>query len=488
MIELACRVWGLNTKEALIRLSRAGVSIGEVCFNENELSRYIEEHLEYRKRIWEMWEQSKRFLDSGNSAVVKGLQQQHRLRLRASRERWRKGPGRLFGALSKDQVEAAFAPNSLNEHGKNQSAQRAFKGKNWEEVLVFPFFDLPRRIRAFMFLGRTGDPAQDQIFKVTNLANPAAKVANEAGLGCLPAVGMAGNPKTIVATDDWLLALRLHVRTFNTSVTAMPLVVWHDDGQHYTRNAWDMLHNRQIVFWAWELTAKVLRQAVHTDGYISTAGPDLATPQHIDHWLKAHRGHDVTSAIVRQAKPWRKFLAQWVRKVRESQVDSLFLELERMGEDVSAIARQCGRNISYTDLPVVRRTVEVDGKSVIEKGDKWYAEKANRTLSLILDASLRFTHAIRDRDSGQLFYKGFLLYEGEKFHFLQPSKTFDGNIAGWIRDFLAYHGAGLVKYAPRWNKQFYEIAIKLREPEFVDDDVRTWVRRMRHDGELVDPI
>jgi hypothetical protein len=488
MIELASKVWGLNTKETLIKMSRCGVSVGAVCFDENELTRYIEDHLEYRQRIWKMWEQSQRFMESGNSETVRGIQKQYRLSLRASRDRWRRGPGQLFGALPRDQVEAAFCPNSINAYGQNQSACRTFKGKSWDEVLVFPYFDLPQRIRAFMFIGRSGDPTKDQVYKVTNLANPASRTANEAGLGCFPAVELAGNPGTVVAINDWLLALRLHVRAFNTSVTAMPLVVWHDDGRHYTRNSWDMLHNRKIVFWAWELTPQVLRQAVHADGFISTAGPDSATPHYVDHYLKQHRGHDLTKAVVRQAKPWRKFLAQWVRKVRESQVDGLFLGLEELGEDVSAIARQCGRNILYTDLPVVRRTVEVDGRSVIEKGDKWYVEKPNRTLSMILDASLRITHAIRDRDSGELFYKGFLLYEEEKFHFLQPAKTFDGNIAGWIRDFLAYHGAGLVKYAPRWNKQFYEIAVKLREPEFLDDDIRTWVKQMREDGELIDPI
>lgn len=488
MIELACKVWGLNTKEALIRLSRAGVSIGEICFDDNELTRYIEDHLEYRKRIWSMWEQSQRYLESTHSNTVRSLQQQYRLRLRASRERWRQGPGQLFGALPKNQIEAAFSPNSLNANGCNQSSERAFKGKNWDEVLIFPFFDLPRRIRAFMFLGRSGDPIKDQVYKATNLAHPASRTSSEAGLGCLPAVELAGSPGTVVAVNDWLLALRLHVRTFNTSITAMPLVVWHDDGQHYTRNAWDILHNRRIVFWTWELTAQVLRQAVHTDGLISTAGPDVATPSDVDRYLKVHRGHDLTKAVIRQAKPWRKFLARWVRKVREPQVDGLFLELEALGEDVSAIARQCGRNIAYTDLPVIRRTVEVDGRSVIEKGDKWYAEKPNRTLSLILDASLRVTHAIRDHDSGQLFYRGFVLYQDTKYHFLQLASAFDENIASWIRDFLAYHGAGLVQYSPTWSKRLYEIAAKLHEPQFLDDDVSKWAQKMREAGELIDPI
>ena len=47
----------------------------------------------------------------------------------------------------------------------NAGRGRVFKGKDWNDVLVIPFYTAPGRIHAFMFIGRDAQAPDDFVLK-----------------------------------------------------------------------------------------------------------------------------------------------------------------------------------------------------------------------------------------------------------------------------------------------------------------------------------
>jgi hypothetical protein len=487
MIELAQKVWGIGAAEALFRLASEGIA-PERVLEGDAIEVYVKEHQDYRRRVMDMWRRAQKRMAVVKLGAVRGLQTMNRLRLRCGKDRWANGPGQLVGSLPVRDISKVLQPMSTDK-GRSQSGQRIFRGRKWDEALMFPYYDLPGRIRGFMFLGRYGNATADQVFKmiqVPGMQTPAKPL--DAGLGGFRALELAGHPAAVIATDNWLLALQAQMRTFKVAMQPMAMVVWHDDGRHETNNAWHALGDRNIIFWSLaSLDARIVRQAMRVDGYIAIAGPEYQTEENLQQFLRNHPGFDLQVRIRSQAKPWREALQEWMKKSRECVVDQLLLELERAGENVADVLKQCGRSGKVAGLPVVTRTVEIGRNVVTERSGEWFQE-TRKGLKPILNAAIRITHVVRDKHSHQLFYRGYVLYAGQRVHFLDPAEDFDANPGIWVRNLIATHGLGLIKYASSWTKRLYEVATTFSEPQLVTKELSEVARIMRQRKELVDPL
>jgi len=478
MIELASASWGCEPGTALARLSEAGVQLPPECGDPAEVSAYVDRYPAYRRRMADLWAAAKANLPQSRSSDVGKIRTRHNLKLDVSLQRWRAGPGHLVGSIGWRDVEVAFNPSSATS-SSGMSSYRVFKGKHWGEVLTVPFYDLPDRIRAFMFLGREGRPHLDQVFRRLTLGQGRADWS-EAGLAGIESVALAGDPASVIATDDYLLNLQVQFRNFRSSMRSIPMVVWRDDGECRTRTAWSILGGKRVVFWAREIDHRVVMQAVETDGRISTAGPATPTREAMLHYLRLRPGNDLERVVLKHAKPWAEALRAWMAEAPEGKVQDLTLRLEQAGADVSYIFRQLGGDYHTTRVSPMRG-VQLNDQQVVEQHDRWYLEGSRRHgkgRRQVSNATLRLTHAIKDRETGTMHYRGVIRYKGTEIPFIEKLDTVRRKTAEWMAAKMLDAEAGVLAVgAMRTN--LHQIAVLFHEPVFVVDDLYKWVERLK---------
>src|SRR3954447_7107150 len=243
LIELAAAVWGMGLPAALAQLARLGAPLPAEALDPQRVADYVRDYPGYRRRLTALWEGARDWLPRAWSPALARLRLGLGLIDGLGPDRWRQGPGRLLGALPREEVEACFCPLSTGQGGAhpqryrlNPSRGRVFRGPGWSDVLVIPYYDLPRRIAALTFIGRDGTAA-DRVFRPQRVlarsgsnqhqSQPPYQVeAGLAGLETLePALPCWGG--VAFAVGDLTLALRLQLGNFVSSTRPLPLLCWH---------------------------------------------------------------------------------------------------------------------------------------------------------------------------------------------------------------------------------------------------------------------
>lgn len=427
MIELVAAVWKVSPGVAVRRLHQMGIPIPEDRVDAAVINRYVVDHPQYRNRILSFWLKAREYLPKTGSPVLTALRDKFRLNSVMSNARWLEGPGNLVGAYPHLAIEKVFAPNSVVD-GRCVSDARIFKGRKWSDVLVVPHHDLPGRICGFLFVGRQGS-RDDKAFRVPHIRNYGGHGPSyaEGGLACFWAVqnshGMLSNH--IVACGDPFLAMRLHVRHFATARTALPLIAYHDGTNARTQTAWKALEHKTPVLWGWRVTPSLVYQAIQADGKMAVTELDDTGQGRIDHFVRNAEPRTILNRVVKAAKPWKEYLADWSERVQDGTVEELMLGLETYGVDPATMAA-VGPRFSQTPLMRQRpRSVRLGKWTITEKDGKWYSQSRKRgeapevILNVILridGSSLRRTAGEDDRD-GVPQLKGRLIHQGTEIPF-----------------------------------------------------------------------
>jgi hypothetical protein len=148
----------------------------------------------------------------------------------SSAEDWKSRTGRFIGSANRKETDAVLEPtrtanwDAVKTKRSGSCPSRNFTGKKWDDLLVIPYWDLPGRICAFLFIGRDGKMHQDVKYK--SLIHG----SDEAGLAMLPALmdgrhSHFGHTKFIMCDLD--VAIRFHARarpgTFATAAVSSDL-------------------------------------------------------------------------------------------------------------------------------------------------------------------------------------------------------------------------------------------------------------------------
>src|SRR4051794_30469352 len=341
----------------LTQLARLGAPLPAEALDPERVADYVRDYPGSRRRLAALWEGARDWLPVARSPALARLRLGLGLIDDLGPERWRQGPGRLLGALPREEVEACFGPLSTGQGGAhphryrlNPSRGRVFRGPGWSDVLVIPYYDLPGRVCAFTFIGRDGGPA-DRVFRPRRVlarsgSNQPARqppYLAEAGLAGLETVE-AALPcfgRVAFAVGEVTLALHLQLGNAASSTRPLPLVCWHDGDGALTRSAWRVLAGREVVLWAWRLGPEVLHQAVQADGLLALAGPDDLSDRSIDHYLRLAEPHDRLRQL-RRALPWREAVRRWAQGQPDGAITELLLGLGGYRLDTRRLARECG--------------------------------------------------------------------------------------------------------------------------------------------------
>lgn len=467
MLQLACAAWGTGPAAALARLSEAGVPVPRAALDDPEAAcgGYAE-----RRRVSEFWDRARAAYPNDHGLDVQRIRRRHHLRLDVGGDRWEAGPGALVGSATRDQVEALFDP------AQNRGS-RVLAGRKWRGVVLAPYYDLPGRVRAFSFLGRDGHPVSDHVFR---LAGPGGAGRDEAGLAGWPAASPDCDRRYVIAVDDWLLALRIQFRHFRTAMRPLPLAVWRDDGRVRTRRAWEMLCGRRVVFWSPTLDRRVLMQAVEADGMIVGVGPSSAS--RVAHYLRRRPGTDLYRSLVAKARPWPEAMRRWMLVSPDGVVDDLLRGLELAGADVSHMLRQCGPSAAARTVIRAHRSISLGGARVTEYDDTWQSERGHRRTQLA-NFVVRVTHAVKDRDSGELYYYGVVRHGGREARFLERAGVVREDTLAWAGSVMVGEGMGVATCAASHARSLHDVALQFHTPEFVTDDLWRWTQKLNEKKE-----
>lgn len=420
------------------------------------------------------WDKARAYYPTSRATALHVARRRHAFELDASPERWAVGPGLLVGAADAKEAQDVFYPNTA------EGRPAFLTGRNWDEVVVASWYDLPGSICAFSFIGRNADPVDDVAWRRTSLRR------TEAGLLGLPSVHAAPDNGTVLAIDDWLLSLHVQFRVFRESLHPAPLVVWRDDGVCRTATAWRSLGNKRVVFWAMTgpehspgrdsvgITPTLIRQASEIDGWISMAGSVGTTRPEIYKWLRYNPGNQVVDMVARTAMPWHEALRRWAAVSRPGEVQDLIAGLERIKADTSMILRYLG-GVAPLTKPV--RQVTYGSKTLIERQDRWLLQKRDGEKE-ISSAVLKLTHVITDKSTGDIFYRGEVRSNNKRMLFLAPEAEVRLQPAKFVAEIMLKDGLGVFRVDRQFAKHLHDIAVTFDEPEALDDDLWRWTEKL----------
>lgn len=375
LLDLACGAWDTPAEAALERLARLGLLPPAALAPAAALARDAQRAADAAALAF--WEECRRAM-AKPSAEVNALR--HRLCLQgpAAPERWLAGPGRVIGATSRRRAEALWCPAAAApipagcwRSGAFGSAARLFRGPGWGDVVAVPYWDVPGRLRGFLFCGRRGGPG-DVVFRRL----PGDDPGGECGLAGLP-LALEAPGAHVIGLDDPLLLARLQARHAGLSRLPLPLVAWRLSPGEATRCAWQCLGGRRLTLWAPAPDWRTWFQAIRTGADVSTSGPDEATPKAMNHYLRLCSAADLVAKIRRQAAPWPEALGEALLAGSTGAAEGLFVQLRRAGLDVRDAAerlrgpaRECVE--AALEEPPCLRSAVVAGEVVYERDGAWW--------------------------------------------------------------------------------------------------------------------
>lgn len=481
LIALAAASLKISLSEAICFLAARGFALPT---DENSITQYEREHVQYDAALNELWKNSRIKLGaSPRSFSVTDGHPYHCLSHQSDEL------NSVLGEFSKTAVERTFAPtvmhNALlrNETGSTSSF-RVFHGNDWLNIVGMAFFDLPGRISAFLFTGRKANPKQDYVLKRANRGPRGndTPVDAEAGLAFHPGVfeAMDATDGTIVAVNDPLLMHKLQSRSGTSWGQILPIVTWIDTDQwpHWqilgrrtrTQSAWQMFFPYKVVFWApLGIDVLTLRQAIRTDGWISTAGPRCKTPAEFAKYLAHQRPTLTWRRVVEQARPWSEALSAELAECKAAALDRWLIQMQHDEQSVDAVLGRCTVAVQQrirqaTDRSTWARTIELNRRTVVEVNRSWWFQKNGRQTELICDAILRVDRIVTPEHTSEHFVEGRILFREHEVPLLAPLKSFEEDVFGQMRDLLLKHELGLLRFNPGCSKHAMQIATSFQPP------------------------
>ncbi|MHC4404578.1 MAG: hypothetical protein ACYTG0_33405 [Planctomycetota bacterium] len=489
MIELAAKAWELSLPAAIRRLERRNLIS---WYAHIDVRRYLKEQHRYKRRLAKLWESAQSGL-AHPSLQVGDLLYRLGVYCDVPRERFHQGPAQVMGVLDKTSVERAFHPQSMRHADRhpqrsNPSANAVFKGRDWGDVLVVPCYDLPWRPCAFLFIGRNGDSDHDIVIKRANLGevgNQHRVSPYELGISLHPANIVDGSEHRdgkYVAIRDPLIGLRLQMRHFEQGLRPLPVAIWYEMplgppgrrlrcGGRTSSWAWNFRGGRKVVFWMPVLDVATIRQAIHTQGWISTVGPEEKTHEAVQQYAWGRCPRELVNYIQETGRPWQEVLSKIIRTSPASVIEELVTSLRHEGEDTAEILAECKRKAQLRVTKVfrrheVRKSTHLNGCEVTERKDGWYvSDRRRKRPRRIVDAILRVDTVICHQKTA--FYRGRIVFRDEVVEFCDPIKQVEKDTFGWMAEQLIKAGKGLLSYNRSWSREAFRIATKFHPPKVV---------------------
>jgi len=474
LVELASQVWQLPAHATLLKLKASGVEIDPELTQESRVQQYVTAHVDYRADVASLWGQAQHNLYGNDSTQWEGLQHLLGLSGKLELNRWQRGPGRLFGGLTTEAVYDVLQPQCMvvppgRKARVNVSASRIFKGRGWKQVLAIPFYDLPGRISAFLFVGRQARP-EDYIL---NCIYHGGQGAFEVGLAFTHTLETAETRwnHNVVVTDDVVAAMWIQWQHFHSNLDALPILGWQDRGKFKTWHGWQQLDTYKITFWANELDERVFHQASKLNANICLRGKKTRTRRRLNETVARYTSDGVVRNIIEQGKPWYVALNSHCAQLNDKELEEFLLRLQDR-TDIRPLLDRCSRQVrgradEILKPQLLQQKLITDNRELTERDSGWYY-RTNQfdTPQLIVDGILRIDEVIHQDRLDQTWYRGRIIYEGEEVPFTELKTVIEKNPLKWMQDQLLIHSKGLLRFSPSWRSKIVPVALQFHKPAF----------------------
>jgi len=386
-LQLVAHLWNVPLPIAVERLAE----LHDTSVTEEEVQTYIKRCVLTHEKANKLWNKAQNNLGRPSPGLSK-LRTHLGLNIsQLSTPRIVSGPARLFGIIHVSDVKRLWTYG-----GENRAYRKAefFKGKGWEDVLVIPYFKAPGNVASILFVGREGNKTTDQIFQTYARRGRNNNSSNaSSGFAGLHSV-IDHDYGHVILTSDVLANFRIQTRHFLTSVTPLPLVSWYDDPGGVFASNWGLFSGKRLIFWEWKPKASVLYQCMTTDAdLVINVGPKKYDVRNISHWVRNQKSMlDIERQIVREAKPWKKALRNWIRthQATEGRISELLTECNNLSrklvEEVrSAIGWERTKAKHYT------HSVTIKDNTYTDRAGVWYQ---NSTEKPLFDGNIRVDRVI----------------------------------------------------------------------------------------------
>ena len=383
-LQLASHLWGVSLPVAVERLAE----MHNTSVTEAEIQNYIKRCVLTHEKANKLWNKASNNLGKPSPGLSK-LRNRFGLNFgQLSVPRVMSGPANLFGIINVGDVKRLWTPNRAYKKAE------FFKGKGWGDVLVIPYFKAPGNVASLLFVGREGKESTDRIFQTYYRRGRKGNSSNaSSGFAGLHSV-VDYDCGHVILTSDVLSSLRIQNRNFLTSVTPLPIASWHDDPGGVFASNWGLFNGKRLIFWEWEPKASVLYQCMTTKAdLVINVGPRKNDLRNISHWVRNQKSMlDIERQVVREARPWKKALRNWVRtqNATDGRIADLMAECAKLSNKLVEEVRSA-LGWDRTKAKHYSHSVTIKDNTYTDRSGVWYQ---NSTEKPLLDGNIRVDRVI----------------------------------------------------------------------------------------------
>lgn len=448
LIELATKAWNnISTHAVINKLAMSGVTISDEITVE-----YItlyERILKRRAKIDRFWKESRRKITIDDNKAIREMLNRLGLRLMMDKDRWLDGPGLNIGASTRKGVELTFRSSV------SAGVIKIFPNSTYNDVLIFPSYDLPNRIIGFVCIGRNADVHKDVIYAIPtgrcDFANTGLTLYNTA----------QHVHDTLFVMDDPILAVQLQSWHLQDNSIPLPLVSLVTTPSYNTHaNVW-MHASVNKVFWG-KPSVQLFKHARACNAKVSTSGFTEKGPE------KSFLKKTLSSWLVEvreKAQMWDIALELLLNELSHTAIEEILVGIGLTNKELKQFQQVCPDNVKasiaccISTKPV--KTIDLD-QTVIKEGKKWSYARRGHTIS---DAILRIDEIILDRSTNINYCVGRVLYEDKIIPFKEEQDILETHTDRWLKNKVLLERGGYPYVDKKFANHYVAIANKFHPPK-----------------------
>lgn len=473
LLELAAKTWALSMRATLVRLAQHGIDFPPDTTTAGGIAAYQEYHLDVRQRVNAFWEHARRNLinhSAHGGNIARNLRIQKDLPIKL----WLERGGRYIGGTHWRVAERLFRPNS--KPGKGQ--HRMFPGRNWDDLLVLPFHDLPHRICGFLFIGRDGGTADFVYRSLGTLVTSGNRFASppvETGLFMYDVLftrtaGSRQFGNTIFVVNSPVIAARMQARHLLDHDLPLPITSTYTTQTMTTSNkprrlvahtTWESQPGFRYVFWNPQFSTNILSLAARLGGRVLFVGRDINMQRMTTRsWLSYIHAH---------AEPWQVVLERALRNMPHRLRINVLKRLDIPAGIFKTFIHKCHTDLrnaledSEAGCKIVN-TAYIGKEKVIEDAAGWRLGNNTHVSNTII----RIDHLIQRRDQfGECYYQGRLIQGDKEVNFVEHVDALAKRGPDIIAKRLSNAGMQTLIGNAHYKRQLFDIALQLRPPQTI---------------------
>jgi hypothetical protein len=466
-IELAAQVWSLDIAATIQRLKSYGVQIPNRVSDPAAVTSYVENHVEYRRRMNDFWKQSSRDLPFFEPDSLTRMQRN--ILQRRDDSSWSDRARFTVGYTSINEVENLFHPKSVattmrRNHGEKRTERpgsgagkaRVFKGNGTGGLSVLPFQDVPGRICGFLFVRDVRNPGpEDMVYKSVQLG-PSNRRPKEAGLlmfnNCFSYYYSDVVDGMFIIADP-LLAVRMQLKWLRTNVLPLPIVATFVAAHHCPRSVFRQSQVSDRVLWAPRIGPREVLQArfanARVSTYLATASEILDSP-----WVACFGLPNMKASTISWQDALRWQLNQLPLPAAEELLRDAALEPYAQRDFLGGCTKSLIEKLQPILMkPEFQPRIVISGRTIVERDGRWVLDPSGTE---VCNAQLRIDRFIYTRLEKH-YYEGRILLNGQEVPFRVDSAKADANFVKCLKEELPAASATL-RSLPRCTRDLSAIA------------------------------